>query len=79
MTRFWASLPDARVRYMGRLRDGSETMILWVSKETMMTWPIRRRMYLGSSSRLGSLTMPERGSVETRYWSHLTPKMLEVA
>ncbi len=24
---------------------------------------------VGSSSRLGSLTMPERGSVETRYWS----------
>ena len=26
-------------------------------------------MYSGSSARLGSLTMPERLSVETRYWS----------
>lgn len=44
-------------------------MIFFVSSETVMTWPMRRRMYLGSSSRLASLTMPERGSVETRYWS----------
>lgn len=44
-------------------------MICWVSRETVMTWPMRRRMYCGSSSRLGSLTMPERASVETRYWS----------
>jgi hypothetical protein len=26
-------------------------------------------MYSGSSSRLGSFTMPERASFETRYWS----------
>ena len=34
-----------------------------------MSCPMRRRMYSGWSSRLGSLRMPERASVETRYWS----------
>ena len=27
--------------------------MVWVSRETVMTWPTRRRMYCGSSSRLG--------------------------
>src|ERR1035441_1653991 len=49
--------------------DGNPPTTLWVSSETVMTCPINLRMYLGSSGRLGSLTMPERGSVETRYWS----------
>ena len=36
---------------------------------TVMTWPIRRTMYSGSSGRLGSLVMPLRASVLIRYWS----------
>jgi len=55
--------------YSLRFREGKEAMICLVSRETVMTWPMRRRMYWGLSSRLGSLTMPERASVETRYWS----------
>jgi len=60
------------------LREGRAAMSFWVSRETVMTWPMRRRMYLGSSGRLGSMTMPERGSVETRYWSmtHLRAERL---
>jgi len=30
--------------YAGKLRDGSVAMIFWVSRETVMTWPMRRRM-----------------------------------
>src|SRR5665213_681992 len=55
--------------YSPSLSEGRDAMIFWVSRETVMTWPMRRRMYWGSASRLGSLTMPERASVETRYWS----------
>ena len=63
----WA-LDDGDSYSLPRLMEGRAAMICWVSRETVMTWSMRRRMYLGSSSRLGSLTMPERGSVETRYW-----------
>jgi len=40
-------------------------MIFIVSRLTVMTWPMRRTMYSGSSARLGSLVMPLRLSVET--------------
>src|SRR5450755_3277147 len=40
-----------------------------VSTETVATCPSSRTIYSGSSGRFGSFTMPERASVETRYWS----------
>ena len=29
---------------VGKLREGRVAMICWVSRETVMTWPMRRRM-----------------------------------
>jgi hypothetical protein len=33
-----------RFAQAGRLREGRVAMIFWVSRETVMTWPMRRRM-----------------------------------
>ena len=48
---------------------GSPSTMATVSRLTLITLPMRRRMYSGSPARLGSLTMPLRLSVLTRYWS----------
>ncbi len=48
---------------------GNAPTIFTVSRLTVMTCPIRRTMYSGSSSRFGSLVMPLRLSVEIWYWS----------
>jgi hypothetical protein len=49
----------------GKPKPGRAFTIFTVSRLTVITWPIKRRMYSLSSSRLGSLVMPERLSVET--------------
>ncbi|GEM_PF-6561463 len=65
-------------KYLSRIRrrlwrapctasTGSAFTIFTVSTLTCTTWRMRRRMYSGSSSRLGSLVMPLRLSVETWY------------
>ena len=48
---------------------GKFSTISTVSKLTVITLPINLTMYWGSSARFGSLTMPLRLSVLTRYWS----------
>ena len=42
----WGLDTDLRVQAVGRFREGKAAMICWVSSETVMTWPMRRRMYL---------------------------------
>ena len=51
----------------GSASGGRERTILTVSRLTLTTCPIKRRMYVGSSARFGSLVMPLRLSVETWY------------
>ena len=41
-------------------KSGSDLIILTASRLTVMTRPIRRTLYPGSSARLGSLTIPMR-------------------
>ena len=48
---------------------GNPATISTVSRLTLITLPIRRTIYSGSSARLGSFSMPLRLSVFTRYWS----------
>ena len=48
---------------------GNPSTISTVSKLTVITLPINLTMYWGSSVRFGSLMMPLRLSVLTRYWS----------
>jgi hypothetical protein len=49
--------------------DGNAATIWTVSTLTRTSRSTSRTMYSGSSSRLGSVVMPERLSVETWYWS----------
>src|SRR5438067_10800890 len=51
----------------GSPSGGRERTIVTVSRLTLTTCPIRRRIYVGSSARFGSLVMPLRLSVETWY------------
>jgi len=52
-----------------RVLGGREATRSGVFRERVMIWANRRVMYWGSSSRLGSEVMPERGSVVIWYWS----------
>ena len=58
----------------GMPKLGKLLTICTVSRLTVITCPINRTIYCSSSRRFGSLTMPLRLSVLTRYWSIIQSK-----
>lgn len=55
--------------FPGTPNAGNPATTSTVSRLTLITLPIRRTIYCGSSARFGSFTIPLRLSVFTLYWS----------
>ena len=61
------SVDSTRQGFSYDFNAGKPLTMSTVSKLTVMTCPIKRRIYSGSSSRFGSFLMPLRLSILTRY------------